>query len=289
MSDKSLASSRPSLDVESPDEYLPVEWVPHDSIQPNDWNPNEMEDEDRKMLVKSIKNHGWTRPIVVHAEDEYIIDGEQRWSSSQQSFRIDGSDYCVAEDESLTPPDVPAGYVPVFGITVSEDEAMVSTLQHNRARGFVDYNSLYDYLEEFHDDHLLDDLSDELDLDEDDMLRIVEDEGVAEAVGEGVELSDPWEPRDIREFDAADLSSGATRTTSMEESGSDESISRVSAVLTEAEQEKVVGVFTEEDMANNVVRALNHIDANNMISEFQSTVGIEADSDYPHPDTTDDE
>lgn len=287
MSDEALASTRPTLEIESPDEYLPTEWVPIDAIEPNEWNPNVMEDEERKMLIRSIKNHGWTRPIVVHSEEEYIIDGEQRWQTVQQAWHIDGTKYDPREDESLTPPDVPAGYVPVFGISVTEDEARVSTLQHNRARGFVDYNSLYDYLEEFHQTGLLDDLSDELDLGEDDMLRIVEDESVAQAVGADVELSDPWEPRDIREFDSADLSSGASRTTSMEESDSDESIQRVSAVLTETEREKVVGVFTEENMANNVVNALMFIEENDLIPAFRDMTGIEEHEDYPHPDDID--
>lgn len=283
-------SDTDAIDIDSPDEYLPVQWVPHEAIEPNDWNPNEMEDEERRMLVKSIKNHGWTRPIVIHADDDYIIDGEQRWSTVPQTWRVDGESYSIADDDDLTPPDVPAGHVPVFGITVDEDEAMVSTLQHNRAKGFVDYNSLYDYLEEFHEEGMLDELSGELNMEEEDMLRIVDDEGVAEAVGSDVELSDPWEPRDIREFDAADLSSGASRTSGMEDSDSDENIDRVSAVLTEEEHEKVVGVLTDENLAQNVITALNHIDENDMIDGFRDTVGLEPDDEeYPHPDDIDDE
>ena len=277
--------------ADRPDEYLETQWLPRDEIEPNEWNPNEMEDEDRDMLIRSIRNHGWTRPIVIHAEEHYIIDGEQRWTVAQ--------DEDIQNDPTLTPEDVPAGYVPVFGITVDEDKAKVSTIQHNRATGFVNYESLYDYLEIFQQDNLLDELADEMDFEDDDLLRIVEQESVTERVAKDVDgLNPPWEPRDIREFDESEID-GATRTSGLEESAdamaagdededSSPDIDRVSAVLSEEEMAKINGVFGEKRTADTVIRYAKFLDENEMIESFQDTVGITPDPDQPHPDLDDD-
>lgn len=291
MSDSPESEFVPDTELaDRPDEYLQTQWMPRDEIHPNDWNPNSMDEDDREMLRKSIRNHGWTRPIVVHAGEQYIIDGEQRWTVASHPE--------IQSDPTLTPDDVPAGHVPVFGISVDEDEAKVSTIQHNRATGFVNYESLYDYLEIFQEDNLLEELADQMDFEDDDLLRIVEQEGVAETVAEDVdELNPPWEPRDIREFDESEIE-GTTRTSSLEASaesmedgdgasGDDTTpdVERVSAVLSEEELEKVQGVFGEERTADTVMKYVAFLDDNEMIEGFQDTVGIEPDEDAPHPDS----
>lgn len=280
--------------VDRPDEYLETQWLPRDEIEPNSWNPNEMSEDDRDMLRKSIRNHGWTRPIVVHAAEYYIIDGEQRWTVASHPE--------IQTDPTLTPADVPAGFVPVFGITVDENKAKVSTIQHNRATGFVDYENLYDYLDIFQQENLLDELSDQMDFDDDDLLRIVEEESVTERVAkETDELNSPWEPRDIREFDEAEID-GATRTSSLEASGEEmregemsgddattPDIDRVSAVLSEEEMEKANAVFGTESTADAVINYANYLDENDMIESFQDTVGIESVEECQHPDVEPDD
>lgn len=262
--------------ADRPDETLDCQWLPREEIEPNDWNPNQMDDDEARMLRKSILNNGWTRPIVIHADEHYIIDGEQRWTIAE--------DDDIQKDPNLTPEDVPAGYVPVFGITVDEAEAKVSTIQHNRARGFVSYDSLADYLEVFHEDGELDEIANELDFTTDDMLRVVDDEGVAEAIYEkNAELNPPWEPRDIREFDSEDIE-GTTRTKSLEDSDSDEDVERVTAVFSKKELERIYAVFGEESTADTLITYIRYLDENDLIDSFQDTVGIEPDEEYPHPD-----
>jgi len=271
--------------IDRPDEYLETQWLPREEIEPNDWNPNEIEDTERDMLHRSIMNHGWTRPIVIHAEEHYIIDGEQRWTVAEDDE--------IQADEDLTPEGVPAGYVPVFGITLDEEQAKVSTIQHNRARGFVSYNNLYDYLDIFNEENLLDELRDELDFDKDGMLRIVDDEGVAEAIHKGGhELNPPWEPRDIREFDDTEIEA-STRTSGLQDSAdgmdSDDpeaspSAERVTAVLSDDELDKVNGVFSEDQTADAVMAYIHYLDQNDMIDAFRDTVDIQLDEEHPHPD-----
>lgn len=161
--------------------YLPVEWVPHDAIEPNDWNPNSMEDDERERLQQSIEDNGWTMPIVVHAEDNYIIDGEQRWHASTH-----------ISDSDITPEDVPAGYVPVYGITVEEEQAKLATVQHNRARGDVHVDALQDYLKGLQDRGVLSSVHERIGYGEDDAADILGEIGAPDMGDETM----PWEEDD---------------------------------------------------------------------------------------------
>lgn len=264
------------LGVEVPEDTLDCEWVPRSAIEPNEWNPNEIDAEEASMLRKSILNHGWTRPIVVHAEELYIIDGEQRWTIARHQD--------IANNDELTPEDVPAGYVPVFGITVSEDEAKVSTVQHNRARGFVEYDSLYDYFMEFQADGELDSLMEELDMDDEQVLRIVERETVSEAVSRDHEPGRPWVPADISEFEDDEVPEGTTLSSTLRDSGDAVESERLSAVVTESEMEFVRRVLPEDAGSDVLVRYCRYLDEHDLVEGFRDSMDVEADEDRPHPE-----
>jgi len=273
--------------ITRPDQKLQCEWVPHDAIEPNEWNPNEMEDDERDLLRRSILNQGWTNPIVVHADELYIIDGEQRWT-------VAGSDETIATDEDLTPDGVPAGYVPVFGITLSEDRARISTVQHNRARGFVEYESLYDYFQEFQADDQLSELLDELQFDEESALRIVDDESVADRVRRETagELSPPWEPVDMRDADqGADADEYATASASLAKRSSEpdtdgptEGVDRIDYVLSEDERDFVHAVLSDDNTTEVLLAYANYMDDTGLIDDFRTVTGIEESEEHPHPD-----
>jgi hypothetical protein len=161
--------------------YLDCEWVPHDAIEPNDWNPNEMPEEEMERLKHSIEDNGWTMPIVVHAEEMYIIDGEQRWHAATE-----------ISDPDLTPPDVPENFVPVYGITVDEEQAKLATVQHNRARGDVHVDALQDYLKELDERGVLNSVHDRIGYDEDDARDILGEIGAPDLPDETM----PWEEDD---------------------------------------------------------------------------------------------
>lgn len=259
-----------------PDDYLQCEWMPRDAIEPNDWNPNEMGPEDKEHLFQSIVNHGWTRPIVIHAEEHYIIDGEQRWTVARRQE--------IQEDEDLTPPDVPAGYVPVYGITMDENEAKISTIQHNRVRGFIDYTSLYEYLGEFEQKDMLDEVAGEIDLSHDAVERIVDQEEVADAVGGAKdELEKAWEPVDIRELDdsetVADSSSAAMR-----EADRDEDVDRITVQFPGDTRSATLDYLTDEHSADNLYRLCRAVIDNGLVEEFREYAAAYRDNDYIHPE-----
>jgi hypothetical protein len=99
-----------------------------------------MEEDVKENLKDSILMNGWTQPIVVHAKEYYIIDGEQRWTVAGMNEIVD--------NKELTPPDVDAGYVPVYGIEINDTQAKMATIQHNRARGELEEQRLEQFVDE---------------------------------------------------------------------------------------------------------------------------------------------
>lgn len=96
-----------------------LQWVDHDLLKPNDYNPNKVSRENLELLTRSIETNGWTLPIVVRP-DYTIIDGFHRWTvSGMEPLR-----------SKL------GGKVPVV-IVNHEDKAddIYGTVTHNRARG----------------------------------------------------------------------------------------------------------------------------------------------------------
>lgn len=96
-----------------------VRIVDHDSLKPNDYNPNKVTEDNLKLLEQSIRVNGWTLPIVVRP-DMTIIDGFHRWTvSGREPLRSDLG-----------------GKVPIV-VVDHEDHAddIYGTITHNRARG----------------------------------------------------------------------------------------------------------------------------------------------------------
>lgn len=101
-----------------------VQWIHIDWIQANDYNPNSVAAQEMKLLHTSIKEDGYTQPVVtVYNPDTSmyeIVDGFHR--------------YMVMRSY----PDITAqtrGYLPVVVIDKSPADRMASTVRHNRARG----------------------------------------------------------------------------------------------------------------------------------------------------------
>ncbi|MDR0510235.1 MAG: ParB/RepB/Spo0J family partition protein [Rikenellaceae bacterium] len=101
-----------------------VKAVPIEKIQANSYNPNAVAPPEMKLLYQSIREDGYTMPIVCYyiaAEDRYeIVDGFHR--------------YCVM----LRHKDIyerEKGMMPVVVIDKDVSNRMASTIRHNRARG----------------------------------------------------------------------------------------------------------------------------------------------------------
>ena len=98
--------------------------VPIEKIRANTYNPNHVAPPEMKLLYQSIKEDGYTMPIVcyyIKDEDMYeIVDGYHRYTTMLLHKDI-------YEREG--------GMLPVSVIDKPETSRMASTIRHNRARG----------------------------------------------------------------------------------------------------------------------------------------------------------
>ena len=96
---------------------LVVEYVPIESLHPNDYNPNRQSEHDFELLCKSIEDDGMTQPVVALRSTRVIVDGEHRWRACTT----------LGFEE-----------IPVVFTDMTPEQARISTLRHNRARGEED-------------------------------------------------------------------------------------------------------------------------------------------------------
>lgn len=101
-----------------------VRAVPVEKIQANSYNPNAVAPPEMKLLYQSIKEDGYTMPIVcyyIEEEDVFeIVDGFHRYTIIKTHKDI----Y-----------DREGGKLPVVVIDKPLENRMASTIRHNRARG----------------------------------------------------------------------------------------------------------------------------------------------------------
>lgn len=60
-----------------------IEMVSIDEVCPNEWNPNEMDDQIYTSLVESIRRYGILQPILIRS-DMTIIKDEKRWKAAKE-------------------------------------------------------------------------------------------------------------------------------------------------------------------------------------------------------------
>lgn len=69
-----------------------TEIISHDSVKPNDWNPNRMTPEKYEAVKTTLQERGWllSESLLVWGTDQkgvkkyLIIDGEHRWKAAQE-------------------------------------------------------------------------------------------------------------------------------------------------------------------------------------------------------------
>ncbi|MCI8292169.1 MAG: ParB-like nuclease domain-containing protein [Hespellia sp.] len=157
--------------------------VPIDKIKPNTYNPNAVAPPEMKLLYASIKNDGYTMPIVCYynkEKDEYVIvDGFHRYR-----VMLEHSDIYEREN----------GMLPVSVIDKALDQRMASTIRHNRARGSHDVDLMSNIVKELHELGRSDAwISRHLGMDKDEILRLKQITGLA-ALFKDVKFGKAWKP-----------------------------------------------------------------------------------------------
>ncbi len=159
--------------------------VPIEKIKPNSYNPNSVAPPEMKLLYESIKEDGYTMPIVCYyseEEDVYIIvDGFHR-------YRIMLDYHDIYEREN--------GMLPVSVINKTIDRRMASTIRHNRARGSHNVDLMSNIVKELHEIGRSDAwISKHLGMDRDEILRLKQITGLS-ALFKDVNFGKAWRPEE---------------------------------------------------------------------------------------------
>lgn len=157
--------------------------VPFEKVCPNDYNPNVMAPPEMKLLYNSIREDGYTMPIVCYHDKEtdtyVIVDGFHR--------------YRVMRDY----PDIyqrEGGMLPVSVIDKPLSNRMASTIRHNRARGSHDVDLMSNIIRDLHDIGRSDAwISKHLGMDKDEILRLKQITGLA-ALFRDINFGQAWRP-----------------------------------------------------------------------------------------------
>jgi len=160
-----------------------VEWVSSDNIHANDYNPNSVAPPEMELLRLSIASDGYTQPIVTMDEGETreVIDGFHRNRVGKE---------CADVRARVQ------GFLPV--VTIRDDrgdksDRIAATIRHNRARGKHQVIAMSDIVIDLARRNWSDSkISKELGMDEDEVLRLKQISGLAEAFADR-EFSEAWE------------------------------------------------------------------------------------------------
>lgn len=179
--------------------------VPIEKVVPNTYNPNTVAPPEMKLLYDSIKEDGYTMPIVCYyakAQDRYIIvDGFHRYR-----VMLEYPDIYQREN----------GMLPVSVIDKPLAQRMASTIRHNRARGSHDVDLMSNIVKELHELGRSDAwISQHLGMDKDEILRLKQITGLA-ALFRDVKFGRAWRPAD-EEDEGGDFAEEAQAAQSEEE------------------------------------------------------------------------
>ena len=161
-----------------------VLWIPIEQIQANNYNPNSVASTEMKLLYVSIREDGYTQPIVtIYDEqiDKYIIiDGFHRYFVAKKNKDI------LESTE---------GKLPIVVLDKTINERMASTVRHNRARGSHSIkgmsNMVFEMLENGWDDVMI---CNHLGMEADEIVRLKHITGFSKLFA-NTEYSKSWQTK----------------------------------------------------------------------------------------------
>lgn len=158
-----------------------IQRIPIEKIQANVYNPNSVAPPEMKLLYQSIKEDGYTMPIVCYYLediDKYeIVDGFHRYTTM-----LKHKDIYEREE----------GYLPVSVIDKPISDRMASTIRHNRARGSHSIELMTNIVNELVEAGMSDAwILKNIGMDADELLRLKQISGLA-ALFKDKEFSKSW-------------------------------------------------------------------------------------------------
>ena len=145
-----------------------IQRIPINKLQANSYNPNSVASPEMKLLYQSIKEDGYTMPIVcyyIEEKDIYeIVDGFHRYTTM-----LNHKDIYERED----------GCLPVSIIDKPISDRMASTIRHNRARGSHDIGLMVNIISDLVESGMSDQwIMKNIGMDADELLRLKQISGL---------------------------------------------------------------------------------------------------------------
>lgn len=181
-----LNAIRLELHKYSPFASEPVDcvlWIPADDVSANDYNPNSVAPPEMELLRHSVNADGYTQPIVSWFNDGAyeVVDGFHRHRVGRE---------CRDVRERIR------GHLPLVVINADRqdrNDRIAATIRHNRARGKHRVDAMSDIVIELKRRNWTDEkIGRELGMDPDEVLRLCQITGLAEAFQDQA-FSEAWE------------------------------------------------------------------------------------------------
>lgn len=186
---ESINELRKRLHEISPFKNEPVDcvlWIPAENVYANDYNPNVVASPEMELLHISIKEDGYTQPIVAcdlkaagESDAEYweVVDGFHRNRIGKERSDIGKRIH---------------HYLPISPLIKTRNERIAATIRHNRARGTHQIRSMSEIVLEltiygYGDEEICKQLGMELD----EVIRLKQITGLKEAF-QNHEFSKSW-------------------------------------------------------------------------------------------------
>lgn len=178
-----------NLHTVSPMRNEPVDcvlWVPSETVEGNDYNPNKVAPPEMKLLEHSIKEDGYTQPIVT-----WVVNGHREVVDGFHRNRVGKESKCVRKRTR--------GLLPVTTINTGREDRndrIAATIRHNRARGKHQVQAMSEIVVELsRRNWSLEKIGKELGMEPDEVLRLRQISGLAEMFADR-EFSEAWEVAD---------------------------------------------------------------------------------------------
>lgn len=180
---------RTALHEVSPLRSEPIDlviWIEGEAVEANDHNPNRVAPTEMRLLEHSIREDGYTQPIVAWRREAAfeVVDGFHR---NRVGKEVDDIRQRVR------------GYLPLVVINdhrTDKPDRMAATIRHNRARGKHQVALMSDIVQELARRNWSSErIAKELGMDADEVLRLKQISGLAELFADRA-FSEAWEPED---------------------------------------------------------------------------------------------
>lgn len=158
-----------------------INWIDRDQLKPNNYNPNKVAPTELELLKISIKEDGWTQPIVINP-DYTIVDGFHRWTVSGHKDIFELTD----------------GKVPTVTIKPKDsNQQQMATIRHNRARGTHGVLEMSNIVNDMVQSGLKgEEIMKRLGMEKDEVVRLLFRAGIPKSdVFKDAEFSKSWQPK----------------------------------------------------------------------------------------------